>query len=119
MMYKAIRNKKIKVNRKRADFAQILQPDDVILLFLPDDVLVQKEKKVLFNSNLDVVYEDDNIVVADKPAGLLSQSAKEGQDCLVERLRAYLYRKASTIQSVKTISPPAFATGLTATHPAL
>ncbi|WP_288342463.1 RluA family pseudouridine synthase [uncultured Dubosiella sp.] len=93
MMYKAIRNKKIKVNRKRADFAQILQPDDVILLFLPDDVLVQKEKKVLFNSNLDVVYEDDNIVVADKPAGLLSQSAKEGQDCLVERLRAYLHRK--------------------------
>ncbi len=83
MMYKAIRNKKIKVNRKRADFAQILQPDDVILLFLPDDVLVQKEKKVLFNSNLDVVYEDDNIVVADKPAGLLSQSAKEAQDCLV------------------------------------
>lgn len=93
MMYKAIRNKKIKVNRKRAEFSQILRVDDVILLFLPDDVLIEKEKKILHNAKINVVYEDENILVVDKPAGLLSQSAKEGQDCLVERIRTYLYQK--------------------------
>ena len=93
MMYKAIRSKKIKVNRKRAEFSQILNTDDVILLFLPDDVLVKKEKKITFNNRIKVVYEDDNILVVDKPAGLLSQSAAEGQDCLVDRIRSYLYQK--------------------------
>lgn len=62
MMYKAIRSKKIKVNRKRAEFSQILNTDDVILLFLPDDVLIKKEKKITFNNRIKVVYEDDNIL---------------------------------------------------------
>ena len=39
MMYKAIRNKKIKVNRKRCSFDQILQEGDSILLFLPEEFL--------------------------------------------------------------------------------
>ena len=47
MMYKAIRNKKIKVNRKRSTFDQKIQENDSILLFLPPDVL--EEKKVETN----------------------------------------------------------------------
>ena len=39
MIYKAIRNKKIKVNRKRCTFDQKIQENDSILLFLPPDVL--------------------------------------------------------------------------------
>ncbi len=75
MMYKAIRNKKIKVNRKRCTFDQKIQENDSILLFLPPDVL--EEKKVETNyisSKLDVIYEDENILIVNKPYGLLSQS---------------------------------------------
>ena len=43
MMYKAIRNKKIKVNRKRCTFDQKIHENDSILLFLPPDVLEEKQ----------------------------------------------------------------------------
>ena len=95
MMYKAIRNKKIKVNRKRCTFDQKIQENDSILLFLPPDVL--EEKKVETNyisSKLDVIYEDENILIVNKPYGLLSQSNQsQNQDCLVNRVQAYLMEK--------------------------
>ena len=95
MMYKAIRNKKIKVNRKRCTFDQKIQENDSILLFLPPDVL--EEKKVETNyisSKLDVIYEDENILIVNKPYGLLSQSdQRQNQDCLVNRVQAYLMEK--------------------------
>ena len=94
MMYKAIRNKKIKVNRKRCEFNQPLVTGDHILLFLPPDVLVQKQRVVEKSLPLDILYEDENIIVIHKPVGLLSQSdQKEGQDCLVSRVQSYLYEK--------------------------
>ena len=45
MMYKGIRKKKIKVNRKRCTYDQMLQPHDHILLFyLPMYSKKKKEK---------------------------------------------------------------------------
>ena len=46
MMYKAIRNKKIKVNCKRAQFNQLLKEKDSVLLFLPEYVKQKKEKSI-------------------------------------------------------------------------
>lgn len=37
-----------------------------------------------------VLYEDNHLLVVDKPAGLLSQAAQAGDDTLVERARDYL-----------------------------
>ena len=95
MMYKAIRNKKIKVNRKRCIFDQKIQENDIILLFLPPDVLEEKSvEKEYISSELDVVYEDENILIVNKPYGLLSQSDQsQNQDCLVNRIQAYLMEK--------------------------
>ena len=92
MMHKAIRNKKIKVNRKRCTHNQFLQQGDVILLFLPEDVLVEKDFSLPdVSDEIDIVYQDDNVLVVNKPAGLLSQSDTVGnQDCLVYRIWAYL-----------------------------
>ena len=92
MMYKAIRNKKIKVNRKRCEFNQTLVEGDHILLFLPPDVLVEKEREVVKALPIDIVYEDENLLIVNKPYGLLSQSdTKESQDCLVTRVQSYLF----------------------------
>ena len=64
-------------------------------MFLPPDVL--EEKKVETNyisSKLDVIYEDENILIVNKPYGLLSQSDQsQNQDCLVNRVQAYLMEK--------------------------
>lgn len=95
MLYKGIRNKKIKVNRKRAELSQILKEGDTILLFLPEDAL-KKDRAPYISHHLriDPVYEDDEIVVFNKPRGLLSQNDKAGfQDSAVTRLKDYLYDK--------------------------
>lgn len=93
MMYKAIRNKKIKVNRKRTENRQILNEGDVITLFLPDDALRTKKWDLGGNADLDIVYEDENILVVNKPFGLLSQKDDQGnQDCLDARVKNYLYQ---------------------------
>ncbi len=92
-MYKSIRNKKIKVNRKRCTFDQKLNVGDHILIFLPPDFLHQKEHVILEAKPLDIIYEDQNILIVNKPSGLLSQSDEKQQDCLVSRIQSYLYKK--------------------------
>lgn len=54
MMYKGLRNKKIKVNRKRAAFDQKLEEGDCILLFLPEDALGMKTRRITGNPDIDV-----------------------------------------------------------------
>lgn len=94
MMYKGIRNKKIKVNRKRCLYNQILQPGDIILLFLPPDCLERKQREIPNgNGRLHILYEDSNLLIIHKPAGMLSQSDEKHGDCVVSRMRKYLYDK--------------------------
>ena len=86
-MYKAIRNKKIKVNRKRAAFDQKLVYGDTILLFLPPDLLETRERQIVKLPDPQVVYEDNELLVLNKPAGLLSvKDAPGDQDTLNDRL---------------------------------
>ena len=95
-MYKAIRLKKIKVNRKRAEISQKLCEGDVVLLFLREEFL-GGERDDLFTSikpAFGVVYEDGNIIICNKPAGLLSHSDKEGEgNTLIEQVKSYLWQK--------------------------
>ncbi len=95
-MYKAIRNKKIKVNRKRAQFDQMLNEGDQILLFLPPDLLEKEVRKLQPLKDLDVIYEDDDLLVMNKPAGLLAMKDQAGdQDTLNDRLLSYLAASGS------------------------
>ena len=48
MMYKFIRTKKIKVNRKRAEIGQMLAEGDTIELFLPPEFLEREQTEQLF-----------------------------------------------------------------------
>lgn len=90
-MYKAIRNKKIKVNRKRAAFDQILDCGDQLLLFLPPELLEAKERSLQPVRELDVVYEDDDLLIVNKPKGLLSMKDQaKDQDTLNDRLLSWL-----------------------------
>ena len=95
-MYKGIRTKKIKVNRRRAEISQKLCDGDVVLLFLRDEFLTDKQDELFKNIKpaFGVVYEDENIIICDKPAGLLSHSDEAGeQNTLIEQIKSYLWQK--------------------------
>ena len=67
LMYKYIRTKKIKVNRKRADEKYMLQEGDEIQLFIRDEFFASPEKDTgalsRIKPKIDIVYEDENIIL--------------------------------------------------------
>lgn len=95
LLYKYIRTKKVKVNRKRCEPGQILKENDAVLLFLPPDFLGEKTLDLgRVAPRLTVVYEDENLIVCDKEAGLSCHSDETQQTgTLIDRIKAYLYRK--------------------------
>ena len=96
LMYKYIRNKKIKVNRKRCEISQRLQVGDTMQCYIPEEFYeVATMRSFLQVPNaLDVVYEDDAVLLMNKPKGLRAHSdTSEVQDNLADRLLHYLYCK--------------------------
>lgn len=95
MMYKLIRKKDITVNRKRVKENQILMEGDVLRIFAPDDVLSEtKQKKISSKGKLNIAYEDENILIADKESGLLVHSDTDDcEDTLIDRITSYLIVK--------------------------
>ncbi len=96
MLYKGIRTKKIKVNRKRAQIDQLLHTGDTVELFLPPDLLSDRPAPAFtkLSPRLNIVYEDDQILLLNKRPGLLVHSdAKEDTNTLISHVKAYLYQK--------------------------
>lgn len=110
LMYKYIRNKKIKVNRKRCEISQRLQVGDTVQCYIPEEFYTDvKDLHFLQVSvELDVRYEDANIVILNKPKGLRAHSdTQEIQDNLVDRLLHYLYNKGEYDPSQEQSFTPA------------
>ena len=91
-IYKMLRKKNIVLNGKKATGNEKLVVGDQIKLFLADETIekfskveIQKTKQVL-----DILYEDDNILLINKPVGMLSQKATEKDESLVEHVISYL-----------------------------
>lgn len=94
IIYKAFRKKDIKVNRKNAAFDCILKENDVVDVYVCDDILNQYAKKPhsLTDLPINIIYEDDNILIIDKPKGLASQADIKNKDCVVLRMISYLIK---------------------------
>lgn len=97
LMYKYIRKKRIKLNDKKADISTILNEGDVLTLYINDELLEPSKPKYDFLSapiRLDIVYEDDNIMLINKPEGLIVHpDDSEYRDTLIMRIQHYLYDK--------------------------
>lgn len=109
LMFKEIRKKNIKVNRKRCVADQILNEGDVLELYLNDDVLHTKEKHYDFlkaSKDLDIIYEDENIILLNKKVGVLCHpDGKDYIDNLVARLKRYLYEKGEWSPEDSSFTP--------------
>lgn len=99
LMYKHIRTKRIKVNRKRGTISQRLNTGDVVDMYLPDEFFIPSSETYDFmkaSKKLDILYEDDNLLLLDKKIGLLSHPDKtEYNDTLITRVKRYLYEKGT------------------------
>ena len=97
LIYKLIRKKNIKVNNKKVEINYKLKENDVIYLFVKDDIFEQKVKYNIFlnsSSDIDIVYEDRNVLIVNKPCGLICHPDKQNQvDCLINRIKKYLFNK--------------------------
>lgn len=97
LMYKYIRIKRIKVNGKRCEISTKLNQGDLVEMYINDEFFVEKAPKYDFLSapdKVDIIFEDENILVADKKQGLLCHPDKnEYGDTLIARIQHYLYNK--------------------------
>lgn len=107
LLYKSIRLKKIKVNRKRAEASQKLLEGDTVQCFLAEEFF-EKGKKTGFsesselgteslsrlNSELNIVYEDENILLVNKPQGIsVHEDENSKSNTLISYVQSYLYKK--------------------------
>lgn len=98
MLYKSLRKECVRVNGKHIkDGAFMLSEGDVLKLFLKDEFFEKTVSDDVFytlEAKLNIVYEDENIILADKKAGMVVH-ADEGnsEPSLIDHIKAYLYKK--------------------------
>lgn len=98
MLYKGIRKNCVKVNGKHVrNGAFILSEGDILSLYFKDEFFPGSEEREPFMSikpNISVIYEDENIILLNKKAGVNVHADDSGDtNTLIEHLKAYLYRK--------------------------
>lgn len=111
LMYKYIRSKRIKVNGKRSEISYRLSVDDVVSMYINDEFFEPTKPKYDFFSAgkaLSIVYEDENILLIDKPTGILSHP-DEGNytDTAITRIKRYLYEKGEYTPDTESSFAPA------------
>ena len=90
-MYKAFRNRRIKVNGRRAAPDALLCAGDVIELYLNDEFFEENASRPQTRQagksrfSIQVIYEDADIAALYKPAHLLCHSDRTGDDSLVDQ----------------------------------
>ena len=98
LMYKYIRLKRIKLNGKRCEISTKLSEGDSVQLYINDEFFPEKRDEAhrFLNSpkDIEIVYEDENIILCDKPCGLVVHEDESGEaDTLIDRVLHYLYDK--------------------------
>lgn len=124
-IYKMLRKKNIVLNGKKCTGNEKLEKEDIVKIFLADDtfekfsgqkintgnqeqtklsedIIIQYNKAYQSLKGITVVYEDENILVLNKPAGVLSQKATPTDISLNEWMLGYLLEKG--IVSATTLS---------------
>lgn len=97
-LYKMLRKKNIKLNDAKATGKEILSENDVIKVFFSDETFEKMRGESAdistsfksINSDIDIIYENEDYIIVNKPVGILSQKAKESDISINEMILAYL-----------------------------
>ncbi len=97
-LYKMLRKKNITLNGRKAEGSELLAKGDVVRLFLSDETFHQfagsavslPDAAEAFDLKPHIVYEDEHLLLLNKPVGMLSQKAEAGDVSINEVGLAYL-----------------------------
>ena len=107
-LYKMLRKKNIVLNGKKATGNEKLVSGDSVKLFLADDTIAKFSKSIVRKTNgkLDILYEDFDILIINKPVGMLSQKAEAKDVSVVEHLITYLLESGQmTEENLRSFKP--------------
>ena len=115
-IYKMLRKKNILLNGKKAQGQERLLEGDTIKLFLSDETIqkfggekdCESTEKVWKGARIPftVLYEDSHVLIANKPAGLLSQKAGREDVSFIEYMTAYLMDRGElSREQLQTFKP--------------
>jgi 23S rRNA pseudouridine955/2504/2580 synthase len=95
VIYRLLRKNIVRVNGKRVKENTVLQVGDVVSVSLSNEQILQLQKEKIQISaeklKLDIIYEDDEILLVDKPAGILTHPDKsEYKKTLATQVHIYL-----------------------------
>jgi 23S rRNA pseudouridine955/2504/2580 synthase len=97
-LYKLVRTKKVRVNGARAEIAQLLQQGDEIIVHVLQAAQPPPKEPRAVPQEFGVLYEDEHLMVCDKPAGLaIHPGTGITGPTLVDEVRAYLERQGQKI----------------------
>lgn len=96
-IYKMLRKKNITLNGKKAEGSELIKTGDTVTLWFSDDTF-EKFRSKAGQADLtdlppvDVLYEDDQVIIMNKPAGVLSQKAAADDVSMNEMMIGYLMK---------------------------
>ncbi|MGN0341527.1 MAG: RluA family pseudouridine synthase [Roseburia sp.] len=116
-IYKMLRKKNITLNAKKADGSELLKEQDQVKLFLSDETFEKFHGAGTVASStlleqqypyrpLEIIHEDEDCLLLNKPAGMLSQKAKPQDISANEYVIGYLLHSESiTPECLDTFRP--------------
>ena len=98
MLYKSLRKDCVRVNGKHIkDGSHKVMEGDTLKLYMKEEFFEKPNPDTAFmklNIALDIVYEDKNILLVNKKAGMVVHEDDEGCDSsLIDCIKSYLYKK--------------------------
>ena len=71
VLYKALRKKDIRINDKKVSENVLIHTGDEISIYIIDELLLgSNQNSINTKPNLDIIYEDSNILIINKPEGI-------------------------------------------------
>ena len=115
MLYKSLRKNCVRVNGKHVkDGAYKLSAGDKLSLYFKDEFFSVKAEEIRkSNIKLNIVYEDENILLINKPAGVVAHADdRNTETTLIDSVKAYLYEKGEFNPSAEHSFSPALCNRL-------
>ena len=104
-IYKLFRKKDVKINGHWQDLKYIINEGEEVKIFVTDQQLeefkTQKQSKALQDISNWIIYEDENVLLINKPRGVLVQKGNSNDDALDEMVLSYLKYDSNSLQAYK------------------
>jgi len=107
-IYKMLRKKNIVLNGKKATGNEKLAIGDSVKIFLSDETIEKFSKLEIkrTEAKLNIIYENEHILLLNKPVGMLSQKADAKDESAVEHIVTYLLNSNQiTMEELRKFKP--------------